>query len=573
MNKIIFTIILYFSLIISAKALINNYDIEMYINEDGKIHVLEAITMEPPYNGYEKNIKYESFFTPHYEETITLGTEYNFSVKIDEIMGINYNNNQTLLELYETADKFQQQESIKGSYGNYTIDTEDHNQKIKIYNSSMLNKDILISYYIEDLLIKHNDSYELLFNIFTNLTEDINKLNIKINFPIDEEYETTFNPLIFLHNLNGNYEIKNNTIHISYENITKDSQGDFRILFDSNLNIEQQTQINALDIIEIVEENIKNNNEIGDIEYRIFRQEVYESVIHAEETNNKDDYTSAINKVNQLQPGDELKAELLIRLVKLEQEIYRVETIKKVALSSIIAAWLIGLFILQIMYYKKVNSKVEIQQKKHYSIIEFYYLKYKKINHKAFICLFIDMINNKKITYKEKNNEINYTLENKELNENEEKLVKFIFGKNKKTSSTEIINNINKNKKESLINYSNWLNSSSAIGRNINIYNNMIYYNIISAIYLYLGVSIYYMYVDSNLYFHPILIIITSIIFIIYNLLFKKLNNHGKYIINNKNIFTPQINKFLKNPITQENKQIQKDIIKIKNTLQHKHNN
>ena len=58
-----------------------------------------------------------------------------------------------------------------------------------------------------------------------------------------------------------------------------------------------------------------------------------------------------------LRDDDELKTQLLIKLMNIDPKIERREVILKVALTSIMAFWLVGIMIIIYQIYKKYGNK------------------------------------------------------------------------------------------------------------------------------------------------------------------------------------------------------------------------
>ncbi len=526
MKKFLF-VILFFSFTFNVEALIKQYDVEITLLDDGRLFVMEAISMDDPYYGFEKNITYQNTFTDYYYDLVNLGHDYNFDVVIDSVKAINYDGATELDTLYLNGDEFSEvSNAFKGDYGVYTLDDLDNNVKLKIYNDSSLNKDLLISYYIDDLVIKHADSYELLFNLFNDLKEDIANMTIKVNIP-------SLNTLVYLHKIDGEVIDNEDFIEINLNNITKNKLADFRILFNSDVLVRDKTDIYVLDKINDIETDIKDNINMGDNSYQLIRQDVYNYVSKALESYDRTDYENALTNLELLRDEDNLKLELELVLLELESQISKYESYLSVFLFLPVILLVLLVIVFNYKTFSKQDETKNTKVKKYYTVEELSYLKNKNVNQKMLISSFLSLVDKQIITVKTTGKGTIYQLDlSKNLDSKDGRLVKIFFSKKSKISYEQFLTDIKTNYRSYIINYSNWLNLTVRDMESKEFYLDLFKYKTINFIIVFLGFLIYYFLKDVDLLYNPLIVLILTIGYLVFNILFYKRTNYGKRVYN-----------------------------------------
>ncbi len=527
MKKVIFGILLFFSFQLNITALINNYDMEINLLDDGRLFVTEVISMEKPYNGIERNFLYEDIFNAYYLDLINTGESYNHSIELDSVKAVNYTGEETIQFLYENGDEFELvDDANKGDYGVYTV-TDNDKLSVKVYNDCDFNKDILISYYIDDLLVKHLDTYELLYGIFSPMKEDIKNMTIKLNIPFVEN--------VYFHRIDGKFIITEDYTELIFTDIYKNSSFDFRVLFDSDVPVSKLTEENLLTKIDDMEKEITENINLGTIEYQKLRQEVYELVNKAKETNNRNDYEYALEQVARLNDDDSLKIDLQLMLVDIESKLLRNESYFSVIFSLPILGWLVGILYLTLTIFDKYK-KCQLKELREYSIYEIYYVKNKKVTRQTLIYLFISLVNKKIIFVKQQGSKVIYQLDlKKELTDIESKMVKIFFSKKSKISLDELLEDIKHNHKRYVAEYSKWNNFCHLKLENEGFYLDLVKFKTISTILNIIALIIYFTISDLNIFVNPIILLIGPVIYLVFTFFIKVRSPYGKLVYNKLN--------------------------------------
>lgn len=258
MKKLFYKLILLFILIIPIKIKaygITNYYIDLTVLNNGDINVKEIFTMDGTFNGMNRIINFRGN-TTKFDGSLNSFKGSNIyngnSIIINEIKGIPYTNSLKYEDINNIGDTFKEVVSAnKGNYGVYTKDITYNGVDLLIYNPSNRNKAFYIDYTITNMGIVHNDIAELGFNIFTNMSEYINNLEMYINIQGNKEMLK-----VWAHGpLWGESQIiDNDTVKLSIKNLNAYTGVDVRVAFDKSVLSEsnKKTYVDALDkIIEL----------------------------------------------------------------------------------------------------------------------------------------------------------------------------------------------------------------------------------------------------------------------------------------------------------------------------------
>lgn len=539
MKKIIWCLLCMccFTLTVKAENDISSYRIDITVLENGSIDIVEAFEIDGIYNGFERVITYKDSFSSYYGNLFSSVEDsqlYNgTNVLLKEIRSIDYSKDKTLEELQEFGDVFlKANHAVKGDYGVYVIKERQNSNAYIIYNHSMMNKDFYLNYTIDNIVISHNDVQELALNLFANLAKNINHLDITIHVPNNHE---TLD--IWLHGQNGYQidKIDNETLHVTIDNILEESKLDFRLVFDKDIITNKKSNIEAYPIILEKENNLAQEFSNHEQSYKTLKEHTYMLVEQAENSKKRDDYNTAYESVQQLKEKDELKTQLLIRLMNLETKVDRRETIIKTVFTGINTLWLLGLFILLYSVYQKFDWSFNsvFKEKYNVNIPKYYpsslgYLFHKRISDKDLLALIFYMINHKLITFEKTKDDYLLKQTSKTKTELEERVIKFLFNNQKEITLTDISNIAINECDNFIMQYSNFLNKANANSMEQNFYEDLLVPKLIGILYCAIGVIIGIILLDKPTHYSSYLIIVISLITLVYFLLFSKKTKQGK---------------------------------------------
>lgn len=588
MKKLILLLICLLPVIVKADYSVTNYRINMTILENGDVEVIEAFSMSGLYNGFEKNINYKNIYDNYSKSSLSSVENKDLydgkSIILNEIRSIDFSNELEFTELINNSYLFEINESAKkGDYGFYNhIETSD-GIIYKIYNPSMLNKDFYISYTIEDLVISHEDISELAISILKDNEQNIDNLEITINIPNNKDVLK-----LWVHGQEGIVESSNNqNLKITINNIAKNEDLDFRLVFDSII-FGKNTNETVLEKIINIEDNF--NETIEDIEYEKLKENAYNAVEKVKLTYSKEDYNSAVIEVEKLNE-DDFKTNLLIKLIELESKVERRYTIIKVFFTSVMGILIIGLLITLYYIYTKYENKYIKYKEKYYKEIPDYksyvvsFLLNRKVTKKDLFATVFYLINTNKIGLKKTKKDYKLIkLSTENLSFSEERCIKFLFNREDETTFENMKKRAKKYYNRFLHKYSNWLNATTYEGNLKELFEDLIYIKIFGISYCLVAIVICVLTLNKPTYFSPIIVMIISIIFLIYFILFYKRTKKGKecyykykafkrYLKNEK--ITDNIESYLpyaisfgcENKIIKDNKYDIKDFINLKNAI------
>ena len=525
MKKLFILFLFFFFIpIVNADYQVTDYKIDMTVLENGDIEVIEVFKMEGEYNGFERIINYKNNYIGYKGEKLASvdGNLYNISsIQLNEVRAINYDDKLTLEELKENGDLFKKVDvATKGEHGVYTITKEENSEVFKIYNPSKMNKDFYLSYTLKNVVINHNDVSEFALFLFNQIEEEIKSLEITIHIPNNLELLKGY-----VHK-NGTVKIINEeTLQINVKDLKVNDNLDIRVVFDNNIvKANKVTTENVLEKIEALEEKFEEEiNTPLDDEYIKIQEEAYQLVTKVEQTYNRTDYENAVIAINKLKEKDELKIDLLIRLMNVEPKIERKETITKVILSSILLIWSIGIIIVIYQLYKKnsknINNKLEL--------IDIGYIMRRKITNNDFAALLLSLNANKKITITKINGTYKLKQNTKDLSIIEQKLIKLIFEENEETTFTKIKKRAINNYDNFINNYSNLLNTTMNEINKKHYYENLFLIKIIGIFYSILGIIMSMFLIGKDTYFSSYITLFIAVITLIFLVLFYKRTPDG----------------------------------------------
>lgn len=243
-KKVLFLIILLILIPINVFAR-DGETSKLYINidvlEDGSIYVKELAKLQGTYNGRLRSIIYQNLNTPTFigEESDFNGSDiYNGSDITDlKIYDIN-STNPTFNDIFDISKRgAEYQETSLGENGDtgiYNKTTLYNGVDLKIFNPSTSKKMFYMEYKIPNVVVVHNDTAEIAWNILgEEYNDNIYYMEVHVNLPGKDDDER-----VWLHGpLNG--EIKRKENHdgaiINYNFIGARNPVSFRIMFDKNL--------------------------------------------------------------------------------------------------------------------------------------------------------------------------------------------------------------------------------------------------------------------------------------------------------------------------------------------------
>lgn len=534
---IIISLFIIFPIAVQADDSITNYRIDITVLENGDVDVLEAFEMSGRYNGFERIINYKSNFNSYYGNRLSStgdATIYNGNgIALNEIRGIDFDVTKTLLELQANGDLFAKVGSAsKGDYGVYTLQKRNEGETYLIYNQSKMNKDFFLSYTLKNMVVVHEDIAELGYNVFTELSEAIDHLEIYIHLPNNQELLR-----VWAHGpLHGLSEIiDDQTVKLTIDDLNAEEAIDFRLAFDKEV-VPASTKTTEQEVLEniiVIEEKLAEQaNDERHKAYLLLQEDAYTKVEEAERTKNRKDYETAYEKVLLLREEDELKTQLMVRLMNLESKVERKETILKVTFTSISVAWTLGLLVMIYYVYQKFDKEYEPQFKgkyfrefpASYGPTSVGYLFHRKISNDDLSASILDLINRKVIGYEEKDKDYIFkVLPHKEnLVESEQRLLKFLFDGSETIELSNLKKRAKKDYNHFITLYSNWLNRATLDAELERFYEDLTNCKVVGILYSIIGIVLGIYLVSQPTYFTSLIMTFTGIIALIYFIVFTK---------------------------------------------------
>lgn len=221
---------------VGAKEGIPNYYIFATVLSNGDVNVREIFNMSGEFNGMERIINHigsREIFDGSIDSFKGSSIYNGDSIVINEIKGIPYSNSISLNQINKMGEVFKEVDyASKGDYGVYTKDNTLSGVDLLIYNPNSYKRAFYIDYTITNMAIVHNDISELGFNIFTELNEYVENLEMYISIPNNEKLLK-----VWAHGpLWGKSEIiDNQTIKVSIQKLEANTNLDVRLVFDKEV--------------------------------------------------------------------------------------------------------------------------------------------------------------------------------------------------------------------------------------------------------------------------------------------------------------------------------------------------
>ena len=248
MKKILYTlsfILLFIPLKVSADTYIDNYYIDININEDGSALVKELFTYKGKFNGAYKTISYNTNTST--DELLVDASLYSpTKIELKAIKDIKVDNNINFNYLYHEGTIFERNDNASvGSSGYYSVTNGYKEYTYKIFNPGTY-KGFYIEYLLDNIVINHNDIAEMWLNVFNNIPDNIKHLEIDVNLNNNKDLLRAW-----AHGpLNGNIKIVNNQkVVFKIDNLNNYDTLDIRLAFDKLPMTKKNSTINALDEI------------------------------------------------------------------------------------------------------------------------------------------------------------------------------------------------------------------------------------------------------------------------------------------------------------------------------------
>ncbi|HHW69262.1 MAG TPA: DUF2207 domain-containing protein [Tenericutes bacterium] len=549
MKKIYIKIILFLLLICPinayAKEGIDEYYIDATVQENGDLVVKEFFTLTGTYNGMERIINYRSDYISKFGGTLSSFSNseiYNGnSITMEIIKGVSKNFT-SFNELNKNGDIFNKVSSAtKGDYGKYVEEITSVGKNYLIYNPSKKNKAFYLEYTIGNLGIVHKDIAEIGWNIFTNMNEHINHLEIYIHIPNNTELLRAWAHGPYY----GNIELIDiNTLKITVDDLEANTAIDTRFVFDKKVinNSNKKTGVVAFDKIIEIETDLANKANLErEIYYKQLEENAKNAVLYAEENISRSNYQSAYYIVDKLKNG-ELKNNLLERLEIVLNKVEKKEKIIRIANSVSALGWTVGLVIIINKIYKKHDKEYEsVFKGKYYrDFPEEYgpeivgYLINKKISNNDLSAAILNLIYKKIITFipADKNNKdfIFKKVDGVLIEQSEEKLVKFIFDSddNNEIKLSELKKRANKSYDSFIRSYTDWKDTVKIEAEGKHFFEDKTLIKTMGVLYTILGIAIACIFLTFDIsILLNVIIIILAVISLFYFISFTKRSEKG----------------------------------------------
>lgn len=178
MKKVLVAIICF--LCIPVVTLAADYDIEHFyidatLKVNGDMDVSELIVLNGTFNGYERDIIYQSSYTNYNASNIE-----NLSVSAKHVNKVSF---ETFYEYFDTFSQVTY--ANNGDMGKYILSSLNDGIRLRMYYSTDNESTaFLIKYTLKDVGILHSDVVEYYWNFIGNgFEDDIRDLQIRVNYP------------------------------------------------------------------------------------------------------------------------------------------------------------------------------------------------------------------------------------------------------------------------------------------------------------------------------------------------------------------------------------------------------
>lgn len=376
MKKIYTFIVLFIMLIIPVhinayQEGISKYYIDMTIQENGDLRVKELIILNGDFNGFRRIINYKNNRLSQFDGSLNSfrGSDiYNGSgIKLISIKNIKANSNSDFNILYNDGDIFEEVSyASKGDYGVYTKNVTRVGEEYLIYNPDKGSENgFYLEYELKNFGVLHNDIGEVAVNLFDELTEYVNILEMKIHIPNNKNLLRGWahGPLTGEITL-----VNNNLVEVKASKIEPNNPIDVRLAFDKEV-IKDSTKYSKVDALDKI---VKVETELADIanaqreKYRKqLENEAKMLVAFAQDNPTRENYEAASLSVSYL-PDGEVKTNLQNKLSAILKIVLEKEKFVRTVFISIFGAWALGLFFIIRHVYKKCDKEYDAQFKGDY---------------------------------------------------------------------------------------------------------------------------------------------------------------------------------------------------------------
>lgn len=350
---------------------ISKYYIDMTVQENGNLYVKELIILNGDFNGFERIINFKNNRLSKFDGSLNSfrGSDiYNGSgINLISIKNIDANSNSSFDILYSSGDVFEEVTyASKGEYGKYIRSVTSVGEEYRIYNPDRgSEKGFYLEYELINMGVVHNDIGEVAVNLFDELTEYVEVLEMKIHIPNNSNLLRGWahGPLTGEITL-----VNNNLIEVRATKIDPYNPIDVRFAFDKEV-IKSSTKysnVAALDKIIEVETELANAANAQREQMRLeLEREAQAAVSFAKNNPTRDNYNYALKSVNYLSNGD-IKQNLLLELDEVLKIVEKEESFYRKVTYSVFISWFIGLVILIWYIYKKYDKEYAPEFKGHY---------------------------------------------------------------------------------------------------------------------------------------------------------------------------------------------------------------
>ncbi len=363
----IFLVSLFLPLTINAyEEGISNYYIDMTVKSNGNLHVKELIILNGDFNGFERIINYKNNRLGEFDGSLNSfnGSDiYNGTgINLISIKNLDISGTRNFDLINNSGDEFKQVISAStGDYGKYTLTTRSNGQTYRIYNPSKgSEKGFYIEYELVNVGVVHNDIAEVGINLFDELTEYINVLEMQIHIPGNKELLRGW-----AHGpLTGEITLEStDLIKVFASKIEPYNPIDVRFAFDKNI-LNESTKLSNVDALDrIIEvETVKANeaNARREQARKELELEASNAVNKAIQNTTRDNYEDASVKISCL-PDSEIKTILQNQLNEVLKIVKEKEYKERVVILIIFGAWVLGLIFLVIYFYKKFDKEYKTE--------------------------------------------------------------------------------------------------------------------------------------------------------------------------------------------------------------------
>lgn len=484
---------------------ISKYYIDMTVEDSGDLHVKELIILNGDFNGFERIINYKNNDLITFDGSLNSFRGSNIyngaGINLINIKNIDVNSNSSFEILYEDGDIFEEVTyASKGDYGKYIRSITSIGEEYLIYNPDRgSEKGFYIEYTLENVGVVHNDIGEVAINLFDELTEYIDILEMKIHIPNNKNLLRGW-----AHGpLTGEITLVNkNLIEVRATKIDPYNPIDVRFAFDKEV-IKDSIKVSNVEALDkIVEVETQWANQANEQREQIRMQletEAKSAVDFAKENPNRENYNNALTSVNYL-PNSDIKESLKLELVEILKEVEQTEKIYRTIFISVFVVWVVGLILLIRYIYTKYDKEHNPEFKGHYyrDIPATYgpevlgYLLNKKVTPNELSASIMNLINKKIITVEkstEKRKE-DYMLKKSSsteaITESEKRALTLVFGTKGETKLSDFKKTAKSSYTTFLSDYDDWKLQATAISEAEEFYeqNNNKY---IAVLYSFLG--------------------------------------------------------------------------------------